>query len=52
LSYVPDDDPGTMSNVLLGHFVFYIVNTSGGQGGGVGTCTSITFGDCIAVLTK
>jgi hypothetical protein len=52
LPYTSDDDPGGTNNVLLGHFVQYTVLGGGGGGGGPGTCTSLTLGDCIAVLTR
>jgi Flp pilus assembly protein TadG len=50
LPYTSDDDPGNNPDVLLGHFVHYVLPGSVGTGSG-GPCNS-TFGDCIAILTK
>jgi Flp pilus assembly protein TadG len=49
LPYTSDDDPGDTSDVLLGHFVHYVV--PGSVGTGSGPC-NLTFGDCIAILSK
>jgi hypothetical protein len=48
LTYVQDDNPGSASNVLLGHFVMYTIP---GNGNG-SPCSPQTFGDCVPVLTK
>jgi hypothetical protein len=49
LAYTTDDNPGSQQNVLLGHFVKYVVPGAGTGGTG---CTQNTFGNCVAVLTK
>jgi hypothetical protein len=50
LSYKPDDNPGSTSNVLLGHFIKYVDVDPGGSG--TGLCDPNVFGNCIAILTK
>lgn len=52
LSYIPDDKPSNASekNILLGHFVKYVDDSSTGTGSG--SCTESSFGVCIATLTK
>jgi Putative Flp pilus-assembly TadE/G-like len=50
LSYTHDDNPGSTSNVLLGHFIKYV--DADPSGGGTGLCDPSIFGNCIAVLTK
>jgi hypothetical protein len=51
LNYTGDDDPGSNTGVLLGHFVQYTNLPSSGTGSG--QCVqSTSLGDCIGVLTK
>lgn len=50
LAYTHDDNPGSNTGVLLGHFVKYVSQSSTGKG--TEKCDATEFGNCIAVLTR
>jgi Flp pilus assembly protein TadG len=54
LPYVNDDNPGSQSNILLGHFVKWVCNngTCPPPPPPTQQCSPSSFGNCVAVLTK
>jgi hypothetical protein len=52
LPYVNDDNPGSQSNVLLGHFVKWVCNSNCPPPPKPQPCLQSAFGNCEAVLTK